>query len=49
MKPPAYYKEGVPYDANGQAIVLPPGTPSPAPLVTDLGDGNFQFKSQKKA
>lgn len=48
MKPPAYYKDGVPYDANGQAVTLPPGD-TPPPLVTDLGDGSFQFKSQKKA
>ncbi|MRT56575.1 hypothetical protein GJV11_10665 [Enterobacteriaceae bacterium RIT693] len=48
MKPPAYYRDGVPYDANGQAVTLPPGD-TPPPLVTDLGDGSFQFKSQKKA
>jgi len=46
---PAYYKDGVPYDASGKAITTGPENHPAEPLVTDLGDGKFQFKSQTKA
>ncbi|MFU9136407.1 S-type pyocin domain-containing protein [Erwinia tasmaniensis] len=46
---PAYYKDGVPYDASGKVITTGPENHPAEPLVTDLGDGKFQFKSQTKA
>lgn len=49
MTTPAYYKDGVPYDASGQVIITITGDNPPPPLVADLGDGKFKFKSQKKA
>src|SRR5471030_3118071 len=49
MTTPAYYKDNVPYDASGQAIITITGDKPPTPLVTDLGDGNFKFQSQHQA
>ncbi|MEW5561878.1 S-type pyocin domain-containing protein [Enterobacter asburiae] len=48
---PAYYKDGIPYDSNGKAIVSPSGNPLPEkePLVISLGDGKYKFRSKKKA